>query len=198
MHQISFDTGEILHEKTWVTIEAFEADFPLRMHRKPRNGSLKIKENPDLWKWFEYSLSIVLHPEEKGERLIFGTHSYMEQDARDILNAVSIVGGIASSLRGGFSIGNSISINPFESMNYFMDAGLYFGEGQTRQGDTYLDLESFEILSEEVGNTQWDDMMAAIAELQTLHKLYSSSLFEYQDNMYLGYWEKKMYYLLKR
>lgn len=195
LNQVSFETGDILHEKRWETAEAFDDDFPLRRQRKQRGGTVKIKENPDLWRRFASSLSIVLHPEGQKDRLIIGAHTYMDQQSRDILTAVSIAGGMASTLGVGFTVGNSLYIDPFEPMNYLIDASFYFGEGQVVQGDTYLDLESFELLHEHVDDAEWDKTMAAIFALQTQHKLNSMSLFEYKGKMYVGFWEKRIYYL---
>lgn len=204
VHKTDFDTGDLLTEIHWPSEEDFAQDFPIRRRRQFRGKNLSVSQIAPNWRWLERSIGLLIQPEDSVERLMIGSHIYMDQRGRDILNtasAIAFVAGYAAGAAGFTLIGNggsfSITIDPFASINSIIDATFYFSEGRTYQYDTYFDSENFDISNQDVNPARWEEVMGKVYSEEKKQKLSSVSLFERGDKFYFGYWRKKRYYLLE-
>lgn len=203
LSKIDFETKEVLAEKTWANSNEFNDDFGLQKMRQFRGTRLRVVDNPNLWSEFNNSLAIVLQPEEGFERLIIGSHRYMDQTGRDVLNTLGVIASIGASVGAGNFVaggnnGNITTIiDPFESINYVIDAAFYFNEGRMFQGDCFFNPETFKTSSVDVNPDRWESVMERINEKGNEQRLFSVSIFERGDKIYFGYWRKKEYYLVE-
>lgn len=201
LSKVDFETKETVAQQKWVSKEAFNEDFSFQKMRKHNGSKLTVKDDPEIWKHLNESLAVVLFPEGDQDRVMIGSHLYTDQATRDVLTVVSIAASAASFASGYTTLwgggGVSVSVNPFESINYAVDAILYFGQGRMFQADALLDHDSM-LPSAEVNEAyKWDKIMEIMDVKEREIKMRSICLFQYREDVFLGYWKKKQYFLLK-
>ena len=187
--------------KCWPDKESFYEDFQLRRKRQYVSGRLREQDDPKLWQQFDRSVAVHIQSEGEYERLIIGSHRYMKQKDRDVVNTIGTIAAIAAETGAGVWVGGNgaadIFIDPFTPINMVIDAVYYFSEGRIFQGDTYFNSETFAISPYNIEAGKWDRIMKQVNEEEVERNPRSISLFEFNDKVYFGYWQKKKYYLLE-
>lgn len=201
LSKVDFETKETVAQQTWRSQESFEEDFSFRRMRKNIGSQLVIGEDVNVWKHLDQSLAVVLYPEGDQDRVMIGAHLYTDQTTRDVLAAVSIAASVASFASGYSTLwggsGLTVSINPYESINYAVDAMLYFGDGRMFQADALFDHASMEPLAEVNEAYKWDKIMELVDAKEQEVNMRSMCLFQYREDVVLGYWRKKQYFLIR-
>ncbi|MDW3647918.1 MAG: hypothetical protein R8P61_12700 [Bacteroidia bacterium] len=197
----SFDNGELIIERSWDDRSSFYEDFQFRRKRQFVSGRMNENEDPKLWRQFERSLAVVIQEEGDYERLIIGSHRYMKQKDRDVVNTLGAIASVAAETGAGVWIGGNgaanVFIDPFTPINMVIDAVYYFSEGRIFQGDTYFNSETFAVAPEGVETGKWDRILKRVNDEEMENNVRSISLFEFNQKVYYGYWRKKKYYLLE-
>lgn len=197
----SFESGEVIMEKSWKNRNSFYDDFQLRRKRQYISGRLREDEDPKLWKQFGRSVSLHIQSEGDFERLVIGSHRYMKQKDRDVVNTIGTIAAIAAETGAGVWVGGNgavdIFVDPFTPINMVIDAVYYFSDGRIFQGDTYFNSETFAVSPYGIETGKWDRIMKQVNDEEAERNTRSISLFEFNEKVYFGYWQKKRYYLLE-
>lgn len=202
LSKVSFGDAELIAQQHWASEKDFLEHMPINKSITFQGADIIEKENPDTWKSFSKSIAVMISPEDKLDRLTIGSHIYMKQGARDALNTVgvlaSLAGGVATATGSGFIfLGSdpvySLFIDPYSSINYIIDLAFLFSTGKYYQVESAFDAHSLQLIDAPISKSEWDQSTADIHEFLGTRSLFGVSIFDWNEEVYVGYWKNKKY-----
>lgn len=205
LQKTDFATGGLIDEIQWLSVEDFIPDFPLRKTRIFNGRKSILSETDDPWKWFHRSIAVLIQAEASSERLVIGSRVIPNLDIgfSDIVDRreeFSFVGGSMDGTTGfaimGYGGSYNLNIAQFSPISPIIEAAHHFRNHGAIVSETYFESETFSFSSEPLFSRKWNARMENLEETNKQHKLRSVCLFTRGDKTYVGYWNKKRYFML--